>query len=53
MFSLPFGDGIYHIFLFENIIDDKYNNVGTLNFNVKLKNKYAPFLVPNQYINYH
>ena len=53
MFSLQFGDGNYQIILYENITGTKYANVGTINLSVKFKNKNAPFLVPNQYINYH
>ena len=53
MFSFQFGSGVYRILLYENIVDNKYGIVGSIDLNIKLKNQNISFLVPNQYVNYH
>ena len=53
MFSLQFGNGHYQVILYENVYNTKYGVIGLIDLNVILKNKNAPFLIPNQYINYH
>lgn len=53
MFPLSFGDGSYQIALYENAYSNKYAAAGVVTLNVKLKDKNASFLVPNQYVNYH
>lgn len=52
LFPLQLGDGLYDIRLYLNQFGKQYKNVGTLALSVKLKNPDAPFLVPNQYVNY-
>lgn len=53
MFSLQFGSGNYNIILYENIAGTKYAVIGNIYINVLFKDANAPFLVPNQYINYN
>ena len=48
----PDGDGSYKIRVFENISGDKYAAKQTVTINIKLKDVKAPFLAPNQMVNY-
>ncbi|HHZ00223.1 MAG TPA: transglutaminase domain-containing protein [Tissierellia bacterium] len=52
VYPLQMGDGKYKIRVFENISGDKYAAKQTVTINVKLKDVKAPFLVPNQLVNY-
>jgi len=52
LFPLQLGDGKYEVSLYINVSGKKYATEGSVSLNVKLKNKHAPFLVPNQYVNY-
>jgi|GEM_PF-140641 len=51
---LPFsdGNGEYGIKIMKNVVDNKYSNVLTLKHTVTLEDEHAPFLRPNQYVNY-
>lgn len=51
-FPLSDGDGAYTIGVYQNISDTKYSTVYTAKVTVKLKDVNAPFLLPNQYVNY-
>lgn len=52
IFSLQLGDGSYKIKVFQNTTDNKYAVIQTCDFNVKLENQFAPFLVTTQFVNY-
>lgn len=52
VFPLSDGDGDYQIKVFENISDNRYALILSVSTNVALKNEFAPFLYPNQYVNY-
>lgn len=52
VFPLSDGNGAYTVSVFENVYDTKYATVVSQNFSVKLKDEFAPFLRPNQYVNY-
>lgn len=49
---LQFGDGKYFINLFKNKSGNRYANIGSITINVKLDNPNAPYLHPNQYVDY-
>lgn len=52
VFPLSDGSGDYQIKIFENISGTRYALVLSTNNNVTLKNEFAPFLYPNQYVNF-
>lgn len=52
VFPLSDGDGAYQAALYINTHDSKYALVMTAQFEVVLKDEFAPFLRPNQYVNY-
>lgn len=52
VFSLTDGDGDYTIGVYQNIEDNKYTALLTKKVNVALNSEYAPFLIPNQFVNY-
>lgn len=51
-FPLSDGNGSYQITVFENVEGKKYAAVVALSLNVELKDEFAPFLRPNQYVDY-
>lgn len=51
-FALTDGDGTYSIKVFENTAGTKYAQVFSKDVTMKLDNEFAPFLSPNQYVNY-
>lgn len=52
VFPLSDGNGAYTVKLFRNVVDNRYSTVLSASVNVSLKNEFAPFLRPNQYVNY-
>lgn len=46
------GNGSYKVSIFENISGTKYSNLLTASFDVMLVDDFAPFIRPNQYVNY-
>ena len=46
------GDGSYQVGVYRNTDGSKYAAVMTAHFDVALKDEFAPFLRPNQYVNY-
>ena len=52
IFPLQLGDGRYTVELFENVSGKKYSAEGKVTVDVKLDDPYAPFLGPNQYVDY-
>lgn len=51
-FPLSDGNGKYTVEVFKNIQDTKYSKELSTSFEVTLKDEFAPFLRPNQYVNY-
>ena len=53
VFPLSDGNGTYSVKVFKNVYDTKYSTVLSLNnLLVDLDDEYAPFIRPNQYVNY-
>ncbi len=52
VFPLSDGNGDYRLKVLKNVVDNRYSTVLSLNYTVKLKDEFAPFLRPNQYVNY-
>ena len=52
VFPLSDGSGGYQVGIYENIVDSKYALVQAVSFDVQLHDEFAPFLRPNQYVNY-
>lgn len=52
--TFPFsdGNGDYKVTVYENTTGTKYATVLSLSVNVKLTDEFAPFLRPNQYVDY-
>ena len=51
-FPLSDGNGSYQVVVYENISGTKYATVLSIRFNVTLTDEFAPFLRPNQYVDY-
>lgn len=51
-FPLSDGNGEYMVGVYINVKDTKYAVVVTAEFTVELTDEFAPFLRPNQYVNY-
>ncbi len=51
-FPLSDGNGNYKVSVYENVSGNKYSTVLSVSFKVKLTDQFAPFLRPNQYVNY-
>jgi len=52
VYPLSDGNGSYTIAVWEQIEGDKYALTNSVTFNVTLKDEFAPFLRPNQYVNF-
>jgi len=52
VFPLSDGNGTYKTTIYQNISQSSYSAVLSQSFTVKLIDEFAPFLVPNQYVNY-
>lgn len=52
VFSLSDGSGSYKATVFQNVSGTKYATVTSATFTVALKDEFAPFLLPNQYVDY-
>lgn len=52
VFSLSDGGGSYQAAIFKNVSGNKYATVTSVRFSAELKNEFAPFLLPNQYVDY-
>ena len=52
VFPLSDGNGSYTIGVYEQIEDTKYATANSVTINVTLKDEFAPFLRPNQYVNF-
>ena len=51
-FPLSDGNGAYKVGIYQNVSGTKYSKITSVSFNVKLSDEFAPFLRPNQYVNY-
>jgi hypothetical protein len=51
-FPLSDGNGKYQVTVYENTTDTKYATVVSTSFSVTLTDEFAPFLRPNQYVDY-
>ncbi|MEG1593153.1 MAG: transglutaminase-like domain-containing protein [Oscillibacter sp.] len=51
-FPLSDGNGSYQVTLHENVTGTKYATVLAVSFSVTLTDEFAPFLRPNQYVDY-
>ncbi|MEN6470335.1 MAG: transglutaminase-like domain-containing protein [Clostridiaceae bacterium] len=52
VFPLSDGSGAYAVAVYENAYDSKYALVLDAKLDVNLKDEFAPFLTPNQFVNY-
>lgn len=52
VFPLQMGDGSYSVRTLENVAGSSYKELCSVSFPVKLSSVNAPFLNPNQYVNY-
>ena len=51
-FPLSDGSGNYKVTVYENISGNSYSTVLSATFSAQLKDEFAPFLLPNQYVDY-
>lgn len=51
-FPLSDGNGNYKVTVFENTTSNKYAEVVSVGFKVTLSDEFAPYLRPNQYVDY-
>jgi len=51
-FPLSDGDGSYQVSIYRNTSGNKYATVMSAKFKVSLSDEFAPFLRPNQYVDY-
>lgn len=52
VFPLSDGDGSYQAGIYKNVSGTKYATVMSAQFDVALRDEFAPFLRPNQYVDY-
>ena len=52
VFPLSDGNGKYTVGVFEHVGGGRYARANNVDFRVTLKNEFAPFLHPNQYVNF-
>lgn len=52
IFPLSDGNGSYKVTVYQNASGTKYANVLSASFDVTLKDEFAPFIRPNQYVSY-
>jgi len=51
-FPLSEGDGKYTVGVFENVSGNSYTQAYSCTLDMELRDKFLPFLYPNQYVNY-
>ena len=51
-FPLSDGNGSYTVTVYENLYSTKYSAVCSVSFNAAMTDSFAPFLRPNQYVDY-
>ena len=47
------GNGTYQVIVMKNVSGNKYSKAASANINVQLSNNLAPFLRPNQFVNFN
>jgi len=52
VFPLSDGNGSYTVGVFEQVEGTRYAKASSVDFTVRLKDEFAPFLRPNQYVNF-
>lgn len=52
-YPLNMGDGTYSVKAYENLSDDEYALLYSLDIEVSLDNEFTPFLYPNQIVDYN
>ena len=52
VFPLSGGSGSYQLGIYQNVSGKKYATVMTADFTAEMKDEFAPFLRPNQYVNF-
>mgnify|MGYP000877072727 CR=1 FL=1 len=52
VFPFTAGDGKYKVSVYQNTSGTKYASLLSESVDVKLKDQFAPFIIPNQYVNY-
>ena len=52
VFPLSDGNGTYQVVVYENVVSTKYAVVTSVSFTATLGDEFAPFLRPNQYVDY-
>lgn len=52
VFPFTEGDGTYSVKIFENVRDKQYAEAFSKDISVSLADQFAPFLSPNQYVNF-
>lgn len=52
VFPFSEGNGTYSVKVFENVQNDQYSQVLSQNIAVTMPDQFAPFLTPNQYVNF-
>lgn len=52
VFPLSDGNGKYNVVVYKNISGDQYSSVLSAKVEAKLTDEFAPFLRPNQYVNF-
>ena len=53
VYPLQCGDGAYRLRVMENVVDNKYANLYSTEFDVALVDEFQPFLRPSSYVDYH
>lgn len=51
-FPLSDGSGSYQVTVYQNAYDNKYATVVSASFTAEITDEFAPYLRPNQYVNY-
>ena len=52
VFPLSDGNGAYQVSVFQNVTGNRYAQLLSAGFGVTLADEFAPFIRPNQYVNY-
>lgn len=53
VYPLSDGNGIYRIAVYENISGNSYSTAFSIRISITLKDEFAPFLIPNKFVNYN
>ena len=53
VYPLSDGNGSYTVTVYENVDGSKYATANAVSFSVSLTDEFAPFVRPNQYVNYN